>query len=64
LLRETAVETTAAADLYLATPPQDPATMFDYTFANLPAELAAQRQAALGRIDFAASVGKTSNRTD
>ena len=52
LLRETAAEMTAAADLYLATPPQQPETMFDYTFASLPAELATQRQAALGGIGF------------
>jgi 2-oxoisovalerate dehydrogenase E1 component alpha subunit len=48
LLHECAAEVEAAAAAYLATPPPDPATMFDYTFAALPADLAAQRAAALG----------------
>ena len=47
LLQETAAEIDAAADAYLGTPPQDPATIFDYTFANLPADLAAQRDSML-----------------
>ena len=36
----------AAADDYLATPPQPPAAMFDYIYAELPADLAEQREAA------------------
>ena len=43
LLVETQAEVDKAADEYLATPPQDAATIFDYTFAHLPADLAAQR---------------------
>jgi hypothetical protein len=39
-------------------------TIFDYTFASLPAELAVQRQAALGRAGFAAPDVKISKRTD
>jgi pyruvate dehydrogenase E1 component alpha subunit len=49
LLQETAAEIDAAAAAYVATPAQDPATIFDYTFANLPADLATQRAAALGQ---------------
>ena len=64
LLQKTAAEITAAADSYLAMPPQEPSTIFDYTFASLPAELAVQRQAALGRAGFAAPEAKFSNRTD
>jgi len=48
LLREAAAEIDAAAEAYLAMPPQDPATIFDYTYARLPAELAAQREVCLG----------------
>lgn len=47
LLRETAAEIDAAADAYLATPPQAPETIFDYTFAAAPAALARQREAML-----------------
>ena len=47
LLHETSAEIDAAAEAYLATPPQDPATIFDHTFAKLPAELAKQREAML-----------------
>jgi 2-oxoisovalerate dehydrogenase E1 component alpha subunit len=64
LLQETAAEITAPADAYLAIPPQEPSTIFDYTFASLPAELAVQRQAALGRAGIAAPEAKISNRTD
>jgi len=64
LLRETAAEITAAAGLHLAMPPQDPAIIFDYTFASPPAELATQRQAALGRTGFAVTAKRTSNVTD
>jgi 2-oxoisovalerate dehydrogenase E1 component alpha subunit len=64
LLQESAAEITAAAEAYLGMPPQDPATMFDYTFASLPAELVLQRQAALGGSGVAASKIKISNRPD
>jgi len=43
LLRETAVEIDAAASGYLATPAQGLKSIFDYTFAELPPELASQR---------------------
>jgi pyruvate dehydrogenase E1 component alpha subunit len=48
LLRDCAAEVEAAAAAYLATPPQDPASIFDHTYANLPAELARQKAEALG----------------
>jgi len=54
LLQETAAEIDAAAAAYFDTPAQDPATIFDYTFANLPADLAAQRAAALGQAEAGA----------
>ena len=47
LLHETAGEIDAAAAAYLATPPQDPATIFDHTFARMPTDVAAQRDLAL-----------------
>ena len=37
-----------AAEQYLATPPQPPETMFDFTYERLPADLARQRERALG----------------
>lgn len=37
-----------AADAYLATPPQPPESMFEYMFAELPRDLAAQRDHLLG----------------
>jgi pyruvate dehydrogenase E1 component alpha subunit len=43
LLHETAAEIDAAAEAYVAAPPQDPATIFDHTFAELPPELVKQR---------------------
>jgi hypothetical protein len=43
--------------------PQAPSTIFDYTFASLPAELAVQRQAALGGAGLAAPEAKISNQT-
>ena len=43
LLQECAAEMDAAADRYLATPPQDPDTIFDFTFARSPADIEAQR---------------------
>ncbi len=51
LLMETAAEIDAAAAAYLATPPQPPEAIFDHTFGRLPADLAAQREAALRRSD-------------
>ena len=36
-----------AAEAYLATPPQPPETIFDFTYASLPEDLARQRRAAL-----------------
>jgi len=42
-----AAEMDQATATYLATPPQPLATVFDHTFATLPAGLAAQREAAL-----------------
>jgi pyruvate dehydrogenase E1 component alpha subunit len=53
LLQDTAAEIDAAADAFLAMPPQDPATIFDYTYAQLPADLARQREAALAAQDAA-----------
>jgi 2-oxoisovalerate dehydrogenase E1 component alpha subunit len=46
-LQDTAAEIDAATAAFLALPPQSPETIFDHTFAQLPAELAAQRAAAL-----------------
>lgn len=40
-------EMETAATAYLAMPPQSPETIFDYTFASLPPDLAAQRRALL-----------------
>ncbi len=47
LLRQTAAEIDAAAADYLATPPQGAESIFDYTFAEMPTELARQREAML-----------------
>ena len=47
LLREMAAEMEAATARYLATPPQEPATMFEHVFAAMPAELIRQRDAML-----------------
>lgn len=47
LLAELKAEMDKEADAFLATPAQDPATMFDYTYATLPAELARQKEQAL-----------------
>lgn len=47
LLHETAAEIDAAAADYLAMPPQQLESMFDHTFAEMPAELMAQRAAML-----------------
>jgi 2-oxoisovalerate dehydrogenase E1 component alpha subunit len=48
LLAEITLTIERAAEAYLATPPQDPEAMFDFTYETLPKELAEQRQAALG----------------
>jgi len=47
LLKELGAEIDAAAEAYLATPAPDPSVIFDYTYATLPADLLAQKQAAL-----------------
>jgi pyruvate dehydrogenase E1 component alpha subunit len=45
LLKASAAEIEAAADTYLATEAEPPSAMFDHLFADLPAALAAQREA-------------------
>ncbi len=47
LLREVAAEIDGAADAYLRMPSQNPTTIFDYTYAELPAELLRQREAMI-----------------
>ena len=47
LLADCTAEITAAVDQYLAMAPQPPATIFDYLYATLPAELAEQRRHAM-----------------
>lgn len=47
LLADTQAEIDKAAEEYLAMPPQNVASIFDYTFAELPADLARQRASAL-----------------
>ena len=47
LLHRVAAEMDSAAEVYLATAAQDPTTMFDFTYAKLPADLVAQRDAVL-----------------
>ncbi len=47
LLAEVGKSVDVAAAQYLATEPQAAASIFDYTYAKLPVELAAQRDAAL-----------------
>jgi pyruvate dehydrogenase E1 component alpha subunit len=49
LLAESAAEIDAAFERYLATAPQDPAAIFDFTYERLPRDLAGQRAAALAR---------------
>jgi len=44
LLEEVAAEVEAAAEDYLATPPRAPESIFDYLYAELPQQLAEQRQ--------------------
>ncbi|MBL8702039.1 MAG: pyruvate dehydrogenase (acetyl-transferring) E1 component subunit alpha [Alphaproteobacteria bacterium] len=48
LVQDVAARVEAAAAAFLATPPQAPGTIFDFTYAQLPADLAAQRAALLG----------------
>jgi pyruvate dehydrogenase E1 component alpha subunit len=50
LLKELGAEIDAAAETYLATPAPDPSVIFDYTYASLPADLLAQKQAALANL--------------
>jgi 2-oxoisovalerate dehydrogenase E1 component alpha subunit len=47
LLAEITLTIERAAEAYLATPPQSPEAIFDFTYATLPRDLAEQRQAAL-----------------
>ena len=47
LLGEITLTIERAAEAYLATPPQSPEAIFDFTYATLPRDLAEQRQAAL-----------------
>jgi len=47
LLKQVNAEIDAAADAYLATPAPDQSVMFDYTYAQLPAALLAQKQSVL-----------------
>jgi pyruvate dehydrogenase E1 component alpha subunit len=53
LLKQVNAEIDAAADAYLATPAPDPSVIFDYTYATLPADLLAQKQAALAAMPSA-----------
>jgi pyruvate dehydrogenase E1 component alpha subunit len=46
LLQDSGHAVDAAADEYLATPPEPPSAMFDHTYAQLPADLAWQRDTA------------------
>ena len=48
LLAEVSAAVDNAAETYLATPPQGPETIFDFTYETLPKDLIEQRQAALG----------------
>jgi len=47
LLAEVSAAVDRAAETYLATPPQGPETIFDFTYETLPKDLAEQRQTAL-----------------
>lgn len=51
LIEACTAEVEAAAEAYLATPPQPPEAMFDTLHAELPAALAGQRAAAMGGDD-------------
>jgi pyruvate dehydrogenase E1 component alpha subunit len=48
LLKEVGAEIDAAAEAYLASPVPEPTMIFDFTYEKLPADLLAQKQAALG----------------
>ena len=48
LLAEVSAAVDKAAETYLATPPQQPGTIFDFTYETLPNELVDQRRSALG----------------
>ncbi|HML13515.1 MAG TPA: pyruvate dehydrogenase (acetyl-transferring) E1 component subunit alpha [Xanthobacteraceae bacterium] len=50
LLREINAEIDLAAEAYLKTAPADPASVFDYTYAELPPDLLAQKLAALDEL--------------
>ena len=50
LLGEVSAAVEKAAETYLAIPPQEPATIFDFTFETLPKDLAEQRRSALGAV--------------
>jgi len=47
LLAEVSAEVEKAAETYLATPPQRPEAIFDFTYESLPRDVVEQRQAAL-----------------
>ena len=47
LLAEVSAAVDKAAETYLATPPQAPETIFDFTYQTLPKDLVEQRRAAL-----------------
>ena len=47
LLAEVSAAVDKAAEAYLAAPPQDPRTIFDFTYETLPKDLAEQRRLAL-----------------
>jgi 2-oxoisovalerate dehydrogenase E1 component alpha subunit len=47
LLSEIAAAVDKAVETYLATSPQEPETIFDFTYQTLPKDLAGQRRAAL-----------------
>jgi len=48
LLAEVSGAVDKAVEAYLATPPQGPETIFDFTYKTLPKDLIEQRQAPLG----------------
>jgi 2-oxoisovalerate dehydrogenase E1 component alpha subunit len=54
LLRECTLAVESAASEYLAMPPQSPASIFDHTFARIPAELIEQRESVCATFGAAA----------
>jgi TPP-dependent pyruvate/acetoin dehydrogenase alpha subunit len=48
LLAEISATVDKAVETYLATPSQEPETIFDFTYETLPKDLAEQRRAARG----------------